>query len=91
MNISLYYITMAAEAAALSRAHQTWMVELLQEKDGSVSYEELVEVGEYVYQDNITTTTTTTRLKKKNLLERERRRGKVCGVRRKSGVRGWDG
>ena len=86
MNISLYYITMAAEAAALSRAHQTWMVELLQEKDGSVSYEELVEVGEYVYQDN-----TTTRLKKKNLLERERRRGKVCGERRKSGVRGWDG
>ena len=82
MNISLYYITMAAEAAALSRAHQTWMVELLQEKDGSVSYEELVEVGEYVYQDNTTTKTEE---------EEFAGEGKVCGVRRKSGVRGWDG
>eukprot|EP00451_Oxyrrhis_marina_P027605 CAMPEP_0204342834 /NCGR_PEP_ID=MMETSP0469-20131031/24445_1 /ASSEMBLY_ACC=CAM_ASM_000384 /TAXON_ID=2969 /ORGANISM="Oxyrrhis marina" /LENGTH=87 /DNA_ID=CAMNT_0051327827 /DNA_START=28 /DNA_END=291 /DNA_ORIENTATION=- len=37
---------MADEAKQHSKKHQKWMVELLKEKGGSVSYNELVEVGE---------------------------------------------
>jgi len=53
LSIDFFIMSAADEAAALSRAHQTWMVELLQEKNGSVSYEELVEVGEEKHCDTV--------------------------------------
>ena len=43
----------AEEAAKISKAHQTWMVELLQAKGGECSYEEIVEKGEEMHCDTV--------------------------------------
>ena len=44
---------MAEEAAALSKQHQTWILETLKENDGKCTYEEIVKVGEEKHCDTV--------------------------------------
>ena len=37
----------------MSKAHKTWMLELLKEKDGKCSYEEIVQKGEEKQCDTV--------------------------------------
>jgi hypothetical protein len=44
---------MADEAREHSKKHQKWMIELLKENDGEVTYQKLVEVGEEHHCDTV--------------------------------------